>query len=192
METNPIPNPDFDFGPDGGDVVFYDSGPEELHWIFLVIGLIIYTSPIWFLLVTWWVGRRAERKHYANIREREAQWVHVPAITGKQIPDMPGVASVELVTGSVVVSVDHFKRWLSKFRMIFGGEMKSYASVIDRGRREAILRMKESCPDADLFLNCRLETSSISKGQDKAIGCAEVIAYATAIRFAPSQNPTDS
>ena len=67
--------------------------------------------------------------------------------------------------------------------MVFGGEMKSYSSIIDRGRREAILRMKESCPDADLFLNCRLETSSISKGKGKVVGCAEVLAYATAVRF---------
>ena len=67
--------------------------------------------------------------------------------------------------------------------MVFGGEMKSYSSVIDRGRREAILRMKEASPEADLFLNCRLETSSVSKGQGKAVGCAEVLAYATAVRF---------
>ena len=99
------------------------------------------------------------------------------------VPDLPPIESAELVTGSVVISVDHFKRWLSKFRKIFGGEMKSYVSVIDRGRREAVLRMKEAQPDADIFLNCRLETSTISNGRGKAVGCAEVVAYSTAIRF---------
>jgi len=57
--------------------------------------------------------------------------------------------------------------------------------LIDRGRREALLRMKEWAPDADVFLNCRLETASISKGEGKAIGCVEVIAYATAVKYKP-------
>jgi uncharacterized protein YbjQ (UPF0145 family) len=67
--------------------------------------------------------------------------------------------------------------------MIFGGEMRSYASLIDRGRREALLRMKEQFPSADIFVNCRMETSSISSGQGKAIGCVEVLAFATAIKY---------
>lgn len=148
--------------------------------------LILYSMPIWGLIVTWLIGRTLEKKHYARIREREAKWVQIPALTAKRVPEMPPVASSQLVVGSVVVSVDHFKRWLSSFRRIFGGEMKSYASVIDRGRREAMLRMKEACPDADLFLNCRLETSTVSNGKGKAIGCAEVLAYGTAVRFQKS------
>ncbi len=88
-----------------------------------------------------------------------------------------------MALGSVVVSVDHYKRFLAGFRMIFGGEMHSYCSLIDRGRREALLRMRESFREADLFLNCRLETASISKGQGKATGTVEVVAYATGIKF---------
>ena len=139
--------------------------------------------PFLVLLLAYVTGKIAEKRHYKRIHAREEQWAGIPAITGKYIPDLPPVASSELVVGSVVVSVDHFKRFLSTFRKFFGGGLKSYASVIDRGRREAILRMKEAAPDASLFLNCRLETSSISKGQGKAVGCAEVVAYATAVRF---------
>jgi uncharacterized protein YbjQ (UPF0145 family) len=73
------------------------------------------------------------------------------------------------------------------FRRIFGGESYAYATVIDRGRREAILRMKESTPGAHLFLNARLETSTISNGRGKAVGTAEVIAYATAVTFADAE-----
>jgi uncharacterized protein YbjQ (UPF0145 family) len=67
------------------------------------------------------------------------------------------------------------------FRRIFGGEVRSYASLIDRGRREAILRMKEQYPDADLYINTRVETSTITNGKGKTIGCVEVIAYSTAV-----------
>ncbi len=135
------------------------------------------------LVLAYFTGKFAEKRHYLSIQQREERWLTIPATTTKHLPELPAVASANLAIGSVVVSVDHFKRFLAAFRQVFGGEMKSYASVIDRGRREAILRMKESQPDADMFLNCRLETSSISKGQGKAVGCAEVVAYSTAVRF---------
>ena len=44
--------------------------------------------------------------------------------------------------------------------------------------------MKESCPSADLFLNCRIETSTISNGRGDATGTIEVLAYGTAVTFA--------
>ena len=94
------------------------------------------------------------------------------------------IAQVALTTGSVVVSVDHYKRVLMVFRQIFGGEIRSYASLIDRGRREAMLRMKESSPGADMFLNCRIETSTISNGKGQATGTIEILAYGTAVTFA--------
>ena len=149
----------------------------------IFMNILFFSIPFVVLLFAYITGKVTERRHYASIHEREGHWLSIPAITGKHLTDLPAVASADLVVGSVVVSVDHFKRFLSTFRMVFGGEMKSYSSIIDRGRREAILRMKESCPDADLFLNCRLETSSISKGKGKVVGCAEVLAYATAVRF---------
>lgn len=45
-------------------------------------------------------------------------------------------------------------------------------------------RMKESAPEADVFFNTRLETSSISKGEhNKQVGCVELLAHATAVRY---------
>ena len=52
---------------------------------------------------------------------------------------------------------------------------------MDRARREAILRLKESCLDATQIINLRIETSSIYKGKGNQIGSVEVFAYATAI-----------
>lgn len=159
-----------------------ESQQEDSVVVVLVV-LFFYTLPILLLFGTYFIGRSIEKRHYKRIKERESAWNHIPAITGKDMSGLPQVAAAELVVGSVVVSVDYFKRWLSGFRKIFGGEMKSYSSVIDRGRREAVLRMKETCPDADMFLNCRIMTSTISNGKGKAIGCSEVMAYATAVRF---------
>jgi len=135
------------------------------------------------LVIAFFSGKITEIMHYKSIRKREAELGNIPVVTFKTIPGKRQVAKAALVTGSVVISVDHFKRFLMFFRQIFGGEIKAYASLVDRGRREAILRMRERATAADMFINLRVETSTISNGQGKAIGCVEVIAYSTALKF---------
>ena len=144
---------------------------------------VAYGLPLMLLLLGLFVGRAMEKRHYHSIHEREKTFLAIPAVTSKSLSDSRKVADVSFVIGAVVISVDHFKRFLMFFRRIFGGEIRSYASLIDRGRREALLRMKESCPKADLFLNCRMETATLFSGTGKATGCVEVVAYATAITF---------
>ncbi len=146
-----------------------------------IIALVINLIPLWFLIIAYLVGKYAEKKHYRMIHEREKIFLNKPAVTIKTVDHPESIHHSELAIGAVVVSVDHFKRFLMSFRRIFGGEVRSYASLIDRGRREAILRMKESCPTADMFLNTRVETSTISNGKGKATGCVEVVAYSTAV-----------
>ena len=154
-----------------------------------MVDVIVFLSylgiPIGLLTLGLFAGRLAEKRHYKSIHRREKLHVHVPASTTDAIPEGQIVAKAELAVGSVVVSVDHFKRFLSKFRMFVGGELGSYAPLIDRGRREAILRMREQVPSADAFLNCRLQTSTISSGnaQQNQLGTVEVVAYGTAIFF---------
>lgn len=136
--------------------------------VLLVIGLVF--------------GRMAESRHYQRIKEREELYKAIPILTSRLWPEGRTVESSSLATGSVVIAVDYFKVFLSGWRMFFGGEMRSYSSLIDRARREAILRMRESAPDADLFINLRFETSEIS-GKAKGSPNVELFAYATALRF---------
>ena len=146
--------------------------------------LISIGIPVLLIIVGRVVGSNIERRHYESITAREARFRHQPALSTKQ-SDAPGpVRSASLATGSVVVSVDHFKRFLSGFRMIVGGEVRSYSSLIDRARREAVLRMKESQPNAHAYLNTRLETSTIaSTSGNEGIGTIEVLAYGTAVHY---------
>ncbi len=139
--------------------------------------------PLTLLLLGYFIGKINEKKHYKLIKQRERRWIKVPVVTAKTYTGETPVAKSEMAVGSVVVSVDYFKRLLMNFRRIFGGEVCSYSPLLDRGRREAILRMKESYPGADMFLNCRLQTATISNGKKKATGCVEVIAYSTALHF---------
>jgi len=146
--------------------------------------VIAIALPVLLIVVGRLVGASIERKHYQSIFEREAQFRDRPALTTKQADSALAVRSAALATGSVVISIDHFKRFVSGFRMIVGGEVRSYSSLIERARREAILRMKESQPDADAYLNTRLETSTISSASgNESMGTIEVLAYGTAVHY---------
>lgn len=128
-------------------------------------------------------GRYAELKHYKSIIKREKQFSSLPAIAAKTPPITNGPSDSQLVTGNVVISVDYFKRFISVLRNLVGGRVTSYESLLDRARREAILRMKSKAHDlnAKYVFNIKYETASIYKGRRQQIGSVEVLAYGTAI-----------
>lgn len=146
--------------------------------------------PDWvILLIILGIGAVAgginERRHYRSIARRERELMRIPAISDRHMPDLGReVEAVAFVCGSMVVSVDYFKRFMGWMRGLVGGEVRSFETLIDRARREAVLRMKELAPDADFFVGVRIENVSVSAatGRDN-IGSAEAIAYGTAIRF---------
>ncbi len=137
---------------------------------------------IFLIALGYFIGSSKEKAHYRSIVSREKAMINLP-VTSSKHPILPLPENVEshMVVGSVVISVDYFKKILAMLRSIFGGEIASYESLVDRARREAILRLKESCIDAAEVINLRIETSSISKGGQNQIGSVEVLAYATAI-----------
>ena len=149
-----------------------------------MIEVIIHLGiPLGVVILAMITGTILEQRHFALIRKREAALQSITTLTGKAYPTERPVAEARMVSGGVVVSIDYFKRFLAGLRNIFGGAVRSYCSLLDRGRREAILRMKEQWPEADLIINLRVETSSISKGEKNSLGSTEVLAYGTAIRF---------
>jgi uncharacterized protein YbjQ (UPF0145 family) len=129
------------------------------------------------------VGTLVEKRHYRLIHKREKALLHLPAVTIKTVyyPD-DKIESADLVYGSAVISIDYFKRLLAGLRNIFGGTVKSYESLIDRARRESVLRMKEMAGDATIIVNVRIETATIGrKANKRGVGCVEAIAYGTAL-----------
>ena len=95
----------------------------------------------------------------------------------------------DLVYAGVVVSSDYFRRMLAAFRNFFGGNIRSYETLLDRARREAVLRLKEqaAAKGANAVLNFKLETASLGNihqpQQGGAVGTVEVLAYGTAGRL---------
>ncbi len=146
--------------------------------------LVLVTLPIALIVIGRIVGSRLERAHYADIAEREARFDRQPAFSTKDATPLDSIRSSSLAVGSVVVSVDHFKRFVGGLRMLVGGEVRSYATLIERARREAVLRMKESQPHADAYVNTRIETSTIAGSYgEEGVGTVEVLAYGTAVQY---------
>lgn len=147
-----------------------------------MIELIIF---ICLLLAGYIFGQMLEQSHYRSIHKRESLLRNIPLIASKKLPDEFIPCTTQLVAGNVVISVDFFKKFVAGLRNLVGGRMLSYESLIDRARREALLRMREEARklDANYVFNVKMETSSISKGQRDTIGSVEVLAYGTAIKL---------
>ena len=127
------------------------------------------------------VGSILESNHYKSIIKREEEFINLPTIALKTPLNEENISKIVLVTGSTVISIDYFKKILAGFRNIFGGNISSYETLIDRARRESILRLKEDAKDASEIINIKIETSSISKSTKGNVGAVEVLAYGTAI-----------
>jgi len=153
-----------------------------------VTGIILQVViPVALLVMGYFAGNYFEARHYKSIRKREHAFSTLPLLTLRTPPQGWEVKNAELLTGSVVISVDYFKRFLAGLRTLVGGRVKSYEPLMDRGRREAMLRLKDSARrhGFNAVINVRLETSSLASGGSRGNQAAgiEIVAYGTGIKF---------
>jgi uncharacterized protein YbjQ (UPF0145 family) len=144
--------------------------------------------PLILLAVGYFAGTMAEQSHYKSIRVRELRLRRMPTTNLKKPPPHWRVEKVALVAGSTVISVDYFKRFLAGLRGFVGGRVRSYESLLDRARRESVLRMKEEAAKLgfDAVINVRLESSNIAAPMrnDRGTAGVEVLAFGTALKLA--------
>jgi uncharacterized protein YbjQ (UPF0145 family) len=145
-------------------------------------------GPILVLLATYAIGSAVERRHFRLLRMREIRSRSMPVATILEVPAGWEVTGSALVTGSCVISLDYFKRFVAGLRLLFGGRVGAYETLLDRARREALLRMKERAHEAGYraVIGVRLETSQIAPNgrQGKGTAGVEVLASGTALRLA--------
>lgn len=150
----------------------------------LLFLLIFWLGMLLLLVAAFWAGSADEKKHYADILKREEALRHIMIIPVKRLPEY--FSTRQLVRGSVVLSSNKFTRMLAAFRNFFGGNVRSYETLLDRARREAVLRMKEEAVKlgADMILNMKFETATLGNVHDPrqkgALGTVEVLVYGTA------------
>jgi uncharacterized protein YbjQ (UPF0145 family) len=144
--------------------------------------------PILILVIAYFIGSWIEKKHFKNIRDREAKAHGFPVVSFDTMPDDWKVDSSHMVTGSIVISLDYFKRVIATLKGLVGGRIKTYEPLLERARREAILRMTEEAQSQgyDAIFNVRLETSRLANARrdGKGVAGVEMLAFGTAVKFA--------
>jgi len=150
--------------------------------------------PLLLLLLAYFIGNLLEKKHFSRIREREEENIGFPTVSFDTMPADWNASSSTMVMGSIVISLDYFKRVIAGLRSLVGGRIKTYEPLLERARREAVLRMVEAAraDGYDAVFNVRLETSRLAnaRGDGQGIAGVEMLAYGTAVklqtRFSPA------
>jgi uncharacterized protein YbjQ (UPF0145 family) len=139
------------------------------------------------LAIAFTAGKIEQNVHYRFINNREAQYSYRSILLFNEKIPPPEYAGQPfgLVCGSVVMGSDYFRQFLAGLKALFGGRLTSFEAMLDRGRREAILRMKAEAKSmgADVIFNVHLATSTLSIKRNGSGGaCVEIVAYGTAWR----------
>ena len=141
-------------------------------------------TPI-MLLGAWISGGILERRHLKNLLLLESGSSGMLTLTIENLPPDWHVESCELVMGNVVISQDYFKRFAASIKGIFGGNIRVLEPLLERARREALIRMKgvAHARGYDTIINVRIETATLARARRNGKGTAgvEILAFGTAI-----------
>jgi len=131
------------------------------------------------LVLGYLFGTLAEKRHYKRIIMREAESANLPVVASRYPPEDRRYDQY-MVTGSVVIASDYFKTFLAALFNFFGGRVTPYESMLDRARRESVLRMKAEAMrvGASHVFNIKFDTTRIATGR---VAAMEVLAYGTAM-----------
>lgn len=140
--------------------------------------------PLALLLLGYGFGRIQERRHYRSIRQREQALRHVLALSTRYVPEGVAATGAQLVSGAVVISSDYFKTFVAGFRAFFGGRFRGYETLLERARREALLRLKEQAQasGSTLVIGVRFQSTTIAGSSTPSV---EMLAFGTAVLTAP-------
>ena len=149
-----------------------------------LLGLLVTPAV---LLGAWITGSILERRHLNSLLLLESGSRDVLAVTIEDIPSDWHVEKGELVMGNVVISQDYFKRFAAGLKGIVGGRIGVFEPLLERARREALLRMKAIAHRRGYYTitNVRIETSPLASalGNGKGTAGVEILAFGTAIAF---------
>ncbi len=139
-----------------------------------------YAPLLILFVVGWFFGSRHERQHLARLQISEQELSHIIVSTERFYqPKMVVNTESNLVIGSVVIAQDYFKMVIARMLSLFGKNLTTYETLLERARREAIVRMRlqAQAQGYNHIYGLRLEVSNINQ-----LGSmVEAIAYGTAV-----------
>lgn len=142
--------------------------------------LINYAPFVLLFVAGWFFGSRHERQHLAQLRVAEQELGHIIVSSERFYrPKLAANSEGELVLGSVVIAQDYFKMIIARVLSLFGKNLTTYETLLDRARREAIVRMRTEANAKGYthIYGVRLEVTNINQ-----LGSmVEAIAYGTAV-----------
>lgn len=149
--------------------------------------LLIFGIPIALLALGLFAGGYAERRHLRSLQQREAATRDMLVTQIKSFPGhVPGANSPQAIFAEVVIASDYLKTFLAGIRGFFGGEVRSYQTLLDRARREVTQRILEQArrQGYNAVCNLRLETAdiggnSVTQGKNRMV-MAAILASGTA------------
>jgi uncharacterized protein YbjQ (UPF0145 family) len=150
----------------------------------ILVFLLYIGGPLVLLVLGGVIGSAIEAAHFRKLAEWEQNLSGIMISDMKQVPPNWSVSDPELVTGAAVIATDYFKVFVAGLRNLFGGKVRGYEKLMERARREAIVRMLRHAQQkgANVVWNVRLETSTIQGKQQNKSGGVEVLAYGTAMK----------
>lgn len=153
------------------------EGPVTL-WQFLVEWLLTGLLPI---LVLWTIALWLRRRHLRSLEEREQRAGRPLLSTLSAIP--PGYGDPVLALGSAVVSHARVRTLAILWRRLVGGRIALLEDLLDRARRETLLRLEEDAAErgATLVVNLRFWTAAIGSSERGKMA-VEILAAGTAVR----------
>lgn len=130
------------------------------------MGIIVALLITGFLLILGFVaGTFAEKSHFKKLDARESVNRQMLQTQSKIfLSPRPGGKTPTMIHSETVVASDYFKNFLSGFRKFFGGEMKSYYTLMERARRETLAKLIEQAREMgyNAVCNVRLEPADVS------------------------------
>lgn len=126
-----------------------------------VISLVV--SVVFILVFGLLCGRTIEVRHFRSLATRESQLQGVLITQSREYIEPTAELAPTMFTSEAVIATDPLKNFFSSWRNFFGGEMRSYVKLIERARREALLRLVEQARGMgyNAICNLRMQTADI-------------------------------
>ena len=140
-------------------------------------------SSLTLLLVGYAFGKRADRKHLAELAEQVSGLDYMLVTQLNTFPHYIKGNPPQLLMAETVVATDYFKTFLASWRSFFGGEIKSYQSLMVRARLEVLVQLQSQAAQQGFNALCgiKFESADIAGATTKRKATAvALIATATA------------
>jgi uncharacterized protein YbjQ (UPF0145 family) len=172
------------------------AGTMEQEQIEKVVGmtavLFFVGTAIFFPLMCIACSIWIESAHFKALAIAEGELSDMMLSDLKTLPPNWKPNGAIFVCENVVIANDYFKTFLWFFRKIIGGHSRSFERLIERGRREATVRLLRKAKEcgANVVWNVRYETSIVrtdyswagggNNNSTQSMAGVEMIAYGTA------------